>query len=271
MIRIPLGVFTFIGPMITVLFVPRLEPVILVLLLGRILGTIVHMWLVRKALSSVVLNFVPNIKLLSPLLRMGGWMTVTNIVGPVMVNLDRFVIGGMLSLASVTYYATPYEMVTKLLVIGGALSAAYFPLVSSVQNADDLNQIIRAYNRVIRIIVMIMLPVVVGIILCAYWGLSVWLTADFALKGAPVLKILAIGVLFNSIAGIPFATIQGLGRPDLTAILHLIELPIYLVLLLSLIQFMGIFGAALAWTIRASIDSFVLAILANTLFRRGFK
>src|ERR1700723_1921283 len=52
-----------------------------------------------------------------PLLRFGGWMTVSNIVGPLMVTLDRFLIAGLISVTAVAYYATPYELVTKLLLV----------------------------------------------------------------------------------------------------------------------------------------------------------
>ena len=46
-----------------------------------------------------------------------------------------------------------------------------------------------------------------------------------------MLQILAVGVFINSLAQVPFALLQGVGRPDLTATLHLIELPLYLGLL----------------------------------------
>ena len=46
-------------------------------------------------------------------------MTVSNVVGPIMVYLDRFLIGALLPMAAVTQYVTPYEVVTKLTVIPG--------------------------------------------------------------------------------------------------------------------------------------------------------
>ena len=49
----------------------------------------------------------------SRLLRFGGWMTVSNIVGPLMVTLDRFLIGALISVSAVAYYATPYEVVSQ--------------------------------------------------------------------------------------------------------------------------------------------------------------
>ena len=55
-----------------------------------------------------------------------------------------------------------------------------------------------------------------------------WLGADFARQSTRVMQWLALGVLLNGLAQVPSALMQGVGRPDLTAKLHLVELPPYL-------------------------------------------
>jgi len=94
-------------------------------------------------------------------------------------------------------------------------------------------------------------------------GLTLWLGAEFAKHSFRVLQWLAVGVFINSLANVPFALLQGVGRPDLIATLHLIELPLYLGLLWWLIGTRGIEGAAIAWTARVAIDALSLFGLAN--------
>ena len=67
---------------------------------------------------------------------------------------------------------------------------------------------------------------------------------------------------------IPYAFIQGAGRPDLTAKLHLVELPLYLILLVIAIEMAGIEGAAMAWTCRFVVDSLLMYFLALRLLGR---
>jgi O-antigen/teichoic acid export membrane protein len=98
-------------------------------------------------------------------------------------------------------------------------------------------------------------------------GLRLWLSVDFSVKGAAVLQWLAAGVLMNSLAYIPFAFVQGAGRPDLTAKLHLAELPIYLLVLWLFMQQWGIVGAAAAWTLRVGIDAVALFVVSVWLDR----
>jgi O-antigen/teichoic acid export membrane protein len=94
-------------------------------------------------------------------------------------------------------------------------------------------------------------------------GLGLWLGPEFAHHGAKILQWLAAGVFVNSLALVPFTLIQGVGRPDATAKLHLLELPIYILVLWLLVQQSGIEGAAIAWTGRVAVDAFALFFLAR--------
>src|SRR4029077_1180053 len=74
---------------------------------------------------------------------------------------------------------------------------------------------------------------------------------------------LAVGVFINSLARVPFAAVQALGRPDAIAKLHAIELPLYLGTLCWLLSAYGIYGAAVAWTFRVSLDTLILFAMAG--------
>jgi len=64
--------------------------------------------------------------------------------------------------------------------------------------------------------------------------------------------------LTNSLAALPFALLQGIGRSDTTAKVHLVEAPVYLLLIVWLIQAYGITGAAVAWCARTTLDMTLL-------------
>jgi len=93
--------------------------------------------------------------------------------------------------------------------------------------------------------------------------LTLWLGAAFAEHSTHVLQWLAVGVFINSLAQIPFALVQAAGRPDLTAKLHLAELPCYFVGIWFLIRTDGIDGAAIAWVGRIIVDTIALLFMAK--------
>jgi len=198
----------------------------------------------------------------APLLRFGGWMTVTNVVGPLMVTFDRFLIGALVSLSAVAYYAAPYEAVTKFLLISGAMMGVMFPAFST-SSIQDRGHMALLFDRSVKYLLLVPFPLLLLGVVLAHEGLSFWLGATFAQNSVHVLQWLAVGVFINSIAQVPFALVQGVGKPDLTGKLHLVELPVYLVMLWWLTKTHGIEGTAIAWTGRALVDAVVLFALAK--------
>jgi O-antigen/teichoic acid export membrane protein len=267
-LRIPMGVFTFAGPLLVMPFSKSLFPVVAVLVAGRLIAWAAHLLLCLRVMPALRQRIAWQRSAIGPLLRFGTWMTVSNVVSPLMVTLDRFLIGALLSVAAVAYYVTPFELVTKLLLIPGALVAVLFPAFST-SFMQDRNRTALLYGRTVRFLLMGLFPVVLLIVVFAQDGLKLWLGADFAQNSGRVLQWLAVGVFLNCLAQVPFALVQGVGRPDLTAKLHLIELPVYLLALWWLISARGIEGAAIAWTGRVAVDAVVLLGFSHWLLRKS--
>jgi O-antigen/teichoic acid export membrane protein len=261
-LRIPTGIFTFAGPLLVLPFSHRLEPVVAVLAAGRLLGCAAHFWSCLKVAPELCQKISWHGPSARPLLRFGGWMTVTNLVGPMMISMDRFLIGAMLSVVAVTYYATPFEVVTKLLLLPAAVVGVMFPAFSA-SFARDQSRAALLYGRSIKYVFLALFPVVLLLIALAQSGLNLWLGADFSQHSTRVVQWLALGVLGNGLALVPFAFVQGVGRPDLTAKLHLAELPPYLIILFLLIRSYGIEGAAIAWSVRTIADAVGLFVIAK--------
>ena len=191
-------------------------------------------------------------------------MTVSNVVSPVMMYLDRFLIGTLFSMTAVTYFVTPYELVTRLLVVPAAVAGVLFPAFSLAW-AQDMGRTSTLFRRSVRYIFLLLFPVILTIVTFARQGLTLWLGAGFAQNSTAVLQWMAVGVLINALAQIPFAQVQSAGRADLTGKLHLIELPIYAATLWWLVRSHGIVGAAIAWDLRVAVDAFALFAMADRL------
>jgi O-antigen/teichoic acid export membrane protein len=54
---------------------------------------------------------------------------------------------------------------------------------------------------------------------------------------------------------VPSSMIQAIGRPEVNAKIHLLELPLYLALAWWMISHHGILGAAIAWVGRVTVDT----------------
>jgi O-antigen/teichoic acid export membrane protein len=260
--RIPMGVLTFVGPVLVLPFSRSLVAVVGLLAAVRLASWAVHLALCLHVFPSLREGPALHPPMVAPLLRLGGWMTVTNVVGPLMVYLDRFLIGGLMTLAAVAYYATPYEMVTKLLLVPSAIAQVLFPAFSA-SLVGDRPRAALLFERGLKSVFLFLFPLTLLLVTLAPELLRLWLGAEFARESTRVLQWLAVGVLVNGLAQIPFALVQGAGHPDFTARLHLLELPFYLAGVWWLIQVGGVEGAAIAWTARATVDAAVLLLMAE--------
>jgi O-antigen/teichoic acid export membrane protein len=71
----------------------------------------------------------------------------------------------------------------------------------------------------------------------------------------------------SSFSYFPAALLHAAGRPDLTAKLHLIEAPFYILAVWILIERYGIEGAAIAWVARSVLDNIVLFSMAGRILK----
>src|SRR5688500_1305510 len=253
-LRLPMVAFTFVGPLLVLPFSRSLVPAVAMLAAGRAVGWLAHVFFCLRRYPFLKRPMAIRRSQLRPLVRYGGWATVTNAVSPMMVYLDRFAIGALLPMAAVAHYVTPYELVTKLLVIPGAILSAMFPVLaaSSVSDTPRMQQL---YERALRAILLLMFPLVLVFAALAREGLHLWIGSVLPAESTAVLQWLAIGVFINAIGHAPFAALQGAGRPDIIAKLHLIELPMYLAAIYLSVRQWGLVGVAIAWTLRVTVDT----------------
>lgn len=256
-LRTPLGLWTFGGPLCVLPFSSRLDWIVTSLVLGRVISATVHWYCTARQLGGRMFAGVPDRRLCKELLSFGGWMTVSNIVSPLMVYMDRFFIGALLGTSAVAFYTTPYEVVFKLNIVSEGLFGVLFPMMAS-RFAVDRAQSGPMLTLGSKLISVSLFPLVLAIVVLAQPFLELWVGPAFARNSALVMQLLAIGLFINGFSKVAFNLIQAHGRADITAKLHLLELPIYLIALVILTRHAGIAGAAAGWALRMLLDAGLL-------------
>lgn len=187
---------------------------------------------------------------LGSLLSFGGWVTVSNAVGSTLVYLDRLLLGVILIPSAFTLYATSFESASRLLFIAGSVSTVLYPIVAS-NSGESISKVIRSAN--VMLVFLLALPCLL-IVSFADTFLAWWIDSSFAQAATPVFRLICLAVILNGFAHIPFAVVQGLGRPDIVARIHLLEIVPYALVLGGLAFTFGATGAALAWLLRVLAD-----------------
>jgi O-antigen/teichoic acid export membrane protein len=269
-VRIPLGLLTYLGPLAVLPFSTRLTDMVIALVVSRLVACIAY-W-------SVCLKLYPELRKCPPLdtvpvkemLSYGGWMTVSSIVGPLLFYLGRLVLAVLVSADAVAYFATPSDIIVNVLTISSILTSVYFPMfaqqfVVSRQQAGALYRQAMIYN------VIAILPCCVLVVLFAKPALALWINVEFADHSYTVAQLIALGVFVNSMGLVAQSLVYAYGRPDLTAKFQMMELVLYVPSLWWLIGHVGINGAAIAWLIRVSVSTVVLWTMARMCLSGSIK
>jgi len=246
-----------------------LEAIILLTVGTRILLTIGAFLILPRLVPHVYKNInLWDRMTIKKLFSFGGWLTISQIISPLFLYLDRIFIGTFLSLTAVAYYSVPQEALSRLLIVPMSLTATLFPALSEQSVlSDDENRAHVMYTRSLKYLFLFLVPLVIIFISYSSDILRIWISPEYASHSVLIFQILSVGFLFNALAQIPMTALHAYNRPDLPAKYHLIELPIMIILNLILIPWIGIIGAAIAWSMRVIMDAVLLLYGAKKCFK----
>jgi O-antigen/teichoic acid export membrane protein len=262
--RLVFNTAVFALPAVVLLFSPRLGVIGFVLSLSRILEAAVYSWLCLRHYPSLASVHLSR-RHLRPLLAYGGWLTVTNMLLPLILNMDRFIVGAVISIQAVAYYAVPTDFVTRLTLLPASVIVPLFPAFSALNESGDRARLSDLYLRTLKYVALAMGFVAALGIAAARPFLELWVGAEFARESGLVMQIAVVSILVNSIGFLPSTVLQAVGRPDLTAKAHLVETPIAVAAMWYLTRAYGIAGTAVAWGLRVLLDTAILFAATSRL------
>jgi O-antigen/teichoic acid export membrane protein len=261
-LRMLVGTLNFVGPYLMSQNDAALHLQIATLLGTRIVALFFFRHFAIRSLPAASEQQTGQQSTVKRLFRFAGWVTVSSIISPVLVQADRFVIGTILSASAVTIYVLPYELVSQTLIVVSAVSSVAFPSLTQLLHKGE--EFKATFRRWLLVITITMVVICLVLALLLPYILEIWLGSGFDPKSVVVGRILCIGVVANSIGVMFYALLHAKGRADLTAKIHIAELPIFLLALIWLTAEHGLNGAAVAWSGRMVLDTCLLALVRNT-------
>jgi len=253
-VKIPASSINYVLPVVGLFLGFGLPGIMALLVFSRALTLVAWAFICRKAFPMLKTAVVVHRDVIGPLLSFGGWITVSNLISPILVYLDRFLIGTLLSIEAVGYYSAPSEVVSRFGIIPGSLLITLFPTFSTLKGGSDHRRAFSLYERSVRFLTVGIGALAVCLFFLSRDILGVWLGGDFGNRSQAVFQFLVIGFFVNALANVPSGYLQGIGRADITAKFHVVEVLIYMPLAWIMIKRWGIAGAAAASTARMTLD-----------------
>lgn len=204
---------------------------------------------------------------LREMLRFGSWITVASLLGPLILYFDQWIISVYLGVATLPYYAIPFNALSRLFVFPLSLAQTLFPAFSALEARKARDRVEMYFVRANRFLCVLLVPVLFLLFVWAPEILRVWIGDDFASHAAGPFRILVCGFAIGLLAPLTGALLEGVGRPDVVAKLYVVELPINIGLVVLLTRAFGITGAAVSYSARTLIETALLWLVAARVIR----
>lgn len=277
-VRIPSGLALFLVPAILAWLGYGLAPIMLGILAVRLALMVLLVAAIEWTLPGSVLRPRPDRTVSRDLLSFGGWLTLSALIGPILVYFDRFILSWAQGLAATAIYTPPFEAVIRFLVIPSAVVGVMFPRMVTVARTVDSSER-HLWLEANGYVLALVLPVTLLFLLAGETVFGLWLGSsgvapDEIRQMAQLAAILSVGLLINALAHIPQAHIQAHGLARWTSLLHVAELACYLIYAPLLIFHFELTGAAWSWLLRSTLSALALYLLSlrlMTTFERDAK
>lgn len=253
MVRLANGLYLFIGPLLVLPFTSDMGILVGVLAAGKAAATLVFAVFCVRLVPDLRQRLHWSIAELRVLLVFGGWVTAGNIIGPLLTYTDQFMIGSLVSIALVSFYLVPYQMITKLWVVTTAVVGVLFPAMSILLVSDPAAAR-RLFLLGVKSVVVIVAPIALLISAFAEELLTLWLGEAYGRASTTLLQVFAVGVLINAFSFVTLAFVQAAGKPDWVPKLFMCELPLYVPALYWAIDAWELTGAVAVWLAKIVVD-----------------
>ena len=194
-------------------------------------------------------------RLIKPLLRFGAGLAFSAIAAAVLINLEKLLVGRLISVQSLAFYTVAFSLASMATLFSSAMVQSLIPAFSQLLAPEKRQQFNDLFSRSLKLIIIFVLPSLMVLFVIAKPFFTIWAGPDFGRESPGPFYILLGGLFFNIVAFIPWASIVSVGRTDLMAKIHWSELVPYIIGAALLINYFGIIGAALAWSLRVAADA----------------
>lgn len=187
---------------------------------------------------------IPLRSTIRELFSYSSYVFIIGIAGRIFNYTSPIVIGRLLGMTSVAYYAIPVSLLSYANSIVLNFCRVLQPYASNSEASGKKQEISETALWSVRISLIIYAPVFILVCLFGTDFIGIWIGKSFSEGAAGVLPVLALAYVF-AIAEMPLENIlMGMGAVRVISFILIGEAVISLILMLILIRSMGIVGAA---------------------------
>lgn len=159
-------------------------------------------------------------------------------------HADKLIVGAIGGPVALAFYTVPVTLAGRVLGLTYRLSSVIYPRASALAGAGRINELRPVYLGVMRYVTYINLAALGVIVLAGDEFLRRWVGEEFVQQGYPVLILMTLALLADSLTNIPSMVNDALGHPRITGRFALANGVCGVVMVYVGTTYWGIVGAA---------------------------
>jgi O-antigen/teichoic acid export membrane protein len=160
-------------------------------------------------------------------------------------HADKLIVGAIGGPVALTFYTVPVTLASRILGLTYRMSSVIYPRASALAGSGRIQELRPVYLNVMRYVTYINLAALGVIVLAGDEFLRRWVGAEFVQQGYPVLVLMTLALLIDSLTNIPSLVNDALGHPSITGKFALANGVFGIALVYLGTQYGGIVGAAI--------------------------
>lgn len=199
--------------------------------------------------------------------RFAGGMLATTVTVLLLTQVDKVLLSRLLTLESFGYYTLASAVAAALYMLLGPITTATYPrMVALAGAASPPGTEARLFHFVAQLVTVALAPAALLLACHAEGVLFLWSgNAALAARAAPVLSILAVGTLLNSLMQVPHSLQLAHGWTSLATLSNVVAIAALVPALWWLVPLQG--AVAAAW-IGVVLNAGYMVFTAPLMFRR---
>lgn len=198
-----------------------------------------------------------------------GWkLLATVVLNDIYTEFKQLIIGKMYSSENLAYYNKGYTFPHLIVVVtNNSMNSVLFPVMSKAQ--DDLEQLKRMTSRTIKTSTYVMMPIMMGLAVCAEPLVRFLLTEKW-LPCVPFLRIFCFICAFWGVNTANQNAIKAMGRSDLTLKIGIVKTVADVIILLISMWF-GPLAIAIGWGVSNILEQILVSWMSRKLLGYSFE
>jgi O-antigen/teichoic acid export membrane protein len=172
-------------------------------------------WLIRS--FDLGLGFCwPRAEVRATLASFSAYAYLSKLASTLHEHGDKLIVGALAGPIAVTFYAVPATLASRILGLTYRLSSVIYPRASALAATERIHELRPIYLGAMRYITYINLAALGMIVLAGDEFLRRWVGEAFVQQGYPVLVLMTVALLADSLTNIPSMVNDALGHPRIT-------------------------------------------------------